>query len=347
MLKVIASVVLLVIVLMGIASYWVSRPVFNEKRAGYAPNIAPLDTALTFARSPAGLVLVTGHKGDTITGINLTALFGEEKTADLIAFAADFDETWLPKSAPEASFAVSELIRPLDYAYPYIAVGTNFKDHAEEVYVDDPPFLFPKLALASNWQDPVPFTRRLDFEAELVMFPLADIRAGEALPPFGLVLGNDFTDRLKLVKGLKLGRPLGETGFAAGKGCAGCMPTGYLVVIPRSPDFYLSIELSLYVNDELRQRFGMKDVILPIEAVVAQAFEKQGDAYDNEGTSVSLLPQGKIPRGTLILTGTAAGVIFKPLNIWNQSVYLQPGDVVRTEASFLGHLEYTIIGDKD
>jgi hypothetical protein len=31
------------------------------------------------------------------------------------------------------------------------------------------------------------------------------------------------------------------------------MPTGYLVVVPRARDFYLSLNLSLYVNDELRQ----------------------------------------------------------------------------------------------
>ena len=348
MLKIAAFLALLIIVLMVAASYWVSRPLFKEKRAGYVPSIAPPEVAMTFARSSAGLIWVTGHTGDAVTGVNLTTHFGEQQTADLIQFASELDESLLPElQSNAASFPISELRKPMEYTYPYVAAGTNFKEHAEEVFVDDPPFLFPKLARASNWHDAVPFARRLDFEAELAMFPLADIRPGAALPPFGLVLGNDFTDRLKLVKGMKLRQPLGETGFAAGKGCPGCMPTGYLVVIPRSADFYLSLELSLYVNDELRQRFAMKDVILPVEKIVAQAFEKLDVAYDNDGTPVSLLPQRIIPRGTLILTGTAAGVIFKPLNIWNQSVYLQPGDVVRTEASFLGHLENTVGTNKD
>jgi 2-keto-4-pentenoate hydratase/2-oxohepta-3-ene-1,7-dioic acid hydratase in catechol pathway len=31
-------------------------------------------------------------------------------------------------------------------------------------------------------------------------------------------------------------------------------------------------------------------------------------------------------------------VLFKPLNIWGQQFYLQPGDVVRTQATYLGHL---------
>jgi len=42
------------------------------------------------------------------------------------------------------------------------------------------------------------------------------------------------------------------------------------------------------------------------------------------------------------LTGTGAGVLFKPLNIWGQQFYLQPGDVVRTQATYLGHLTNTI-----
>jgi 2-keto-4-pentenoate hydratase/2-oxohepta-3-ene-1,7-dioic acid hydratase in catechol pathway len=118
------------------------------------------------------------------------------------------------------------------------------------------------------------------------------------------------------------------------------------VVIPRSPDFYLSLEVSLYVNDSLRQQFAMRDVILKIEDIVSQAFEKRELRYQKGEETVSLMPLGYIPSGTLILTGTAAGVIFKPLNIWNQSLYLKSGDVVRTEASWLGHLENTIVDER-
>lgn len=47
---------------------------------------------------------------------------------------------------------------------------------------------------------------------------------------------------------------------------------------------------------------------------------------------------------TLVLTGTAAGVLFKPANIWSQGFYLQAGCVVRTEATYLGHLETQLSG---
>lgn len=324
-------------------SFYVSQPVVEGVRGDFEPEIAARADALTFARTRQGLILVTGHTGDAVLGVNLTSLFGQEATADLIDFVSNVDPAMLPDAnAATERFELDGLIMPISYTYPGLAAGTNFKEHAEEIYSDDPPFLFPKLVEAGNWNDGVPFLPRLDFEAELCMFPLTDIDTADDSPQYGLVLCNDFTDRWTLLRELDLGAPLGLTGFASGKGCTQCLPTGYLVVIPRSPDFYLSLDLSLYVNDELKQQFRMKDLILPIEAIVTQAFEHQHDDYRKGDEPVSLLPHGHIPRGTLILTGTAAGVLFKPVNIWRQGFYLQPGDVVRTEATYLGHLENTV-----
>jgi len=344
MIKVLFAVVLILIIGFVAFTYWVSRPAFDEERDAFKPTIADPDAALTFARSAAGLIWVTEHKGDAIVGTNLTKLFGKDATSDLISFVHQLDEVSLPEpdAAPE-TFSLSELQSPLAYTHPAIAAGTNFKEHADEVYSDDPPFLFPKLSAAGNWDQPVPFTPRLDYEAELCMFPLADITSPDALPGFGLVLCNDFTDRWTLVKELKLREPLGKTGFASGKGKPGYLPTGYLVVIPRAPDYYLSLDMSLYVNDTLRQRFSMHDVILKIEEIVTLAFERKTDQYQKADETVSLMPHANIPRGTLLLTGTAAGVIFKPLNIWNQSFYLKQGDTVRVEGTGLGHLNNTVI----
>jgi len=333
---------LLLLAILGF-SYQVSQPVVQGVRNDFEPVIADRADALTFARSASALILVVAHEGDAVIGVNLTNLFGEKATNNLIAFVSNLDYSTLPDiDAASERFPLGELMMPLAYRYPAVAAGTNFKEHAEEIYSDDPPFLFPKLAEAKNWNEGVPFLPRLDFEAELCMFPLSDIDSADLRPDFGLVLCNDFTDRWTLLKELKFSQPLGLTGFASGKGCDKCFPTGYLVVIPSSDDFYLSIDLSLYVNNELRQQFSMKDVILPIEAVIAQAFKSMHADYRNGDDPVSLLPHGNIPKGTLILTGTAAGVLFKPVNIWNQSLYLQAGDVVRTEATFLGHLENSI-----
>ncbi len=341
--KVIVITLIALLLAFAAFSFYVSQPVVEGSRGSFEPVIANPTDALTFARVPEGLILVTQHEGDALIGVNLTARFGEARTADLIDFAADFHQAALPDVKESAErFPLDDLVSPLAYHYPSVAAGTNFKEHAEEIYSDDPPFLFPKLAEAGRWNEGVPFLPRLDFEAELCMFPLADIKSAGSPAEYGLVLCNDFTDRWTLLKELDLGEPLGLTGFASGKGCEKCLPTGYLVVIPRTPDFYLSLNLSLYVNDELRQQFRMADLILPIEEIVSQAFRNRNADYRKADEAVSLLPHDHIPKGTLILTGTAAGVLFKPANIWNQGFYLQAGDVVRTEATYLGHLENTI-----
>ena len=160
---------------------------------------------------------------------------------------------------------------------------------------------------------------------------------GGALHKLGWVLCNDFTDRLTLMKEIDLSEPLGRTGFAAGKGCAGCLPTGYLVVVPQSPAFYRGVSVSLYVNDQLRQQFDLTEMILSIEAIIAKALDS-ALPYQKGSDTVPLLPTETIRQNSLILTGTGAGVLFKPLNIWGQQFYLQRGDVVRTEATYLGHL---------
>lgn len=344
MIKIILIVTGLLLVAFVSFSYRVPQPVVEGRLGPFEPVIVDPADALTFTRTDEGLIWVTDHEGDAVRGFNLTPLFGAEATADFTTFAASLDTSRLPDPATgSARFPLDTLVMPIAYREPSVAAGTNFRDHAEEIHSDDPPFLFPKLVAAGNWNDTVPFVPRLDYEAELCMVPLEDIDSPHGLPDFALVLCNDFTDRWTLVAEMDLGQPLGLTGFAAGKGCERCLPTGYLVVVPRSPDFYLTLDLSLYLNGVLRQQFSMRDVILPIEEIVAQAFEMKTVDYRMGDAFVNLLPHGGIPRGTLILTGTAAGVLFRPVNIWNQGFYLQEGDIVRTETTFLGHLENRIV----
>ncbi len=133
------------------SSYYVSRPVVEGTLGEFRPLIADRSDALTFARAGKDLILVTAHEVDGITGVNLSKHFGSEVTADLIAFASTLDETALPiGEATLESYPLDALVMPLSYPYPSIAAGTNFKEHAEEVYSDEPPFLFPKLSAAGE-----------------------------------------------------------------------------------------------------------------------------------------------------------------------------------------------------
>ena len=56
------------------------------ERGTFAPVIAEVSEALTFARTAKALILVTGHSGNGVTGIDLTSIYGEALTADLRVF---------------------------------------------------------------------------------------------------------------------------------------------------------------------------------------------------------------------------------------------------------------------
>ena len=346
MLRRLAIVLGLVVVAFWAATLYVSRPLFSERLGELPPLpvVADRSEALTLARSAQGLLLVTGARGGQVKAINLTARFGREATRDTLEFfRATGYEALLTLEGPEVTVALDELELPLALGNAHLAAGTNFAEHADEVLLDDPPFLFPKLAAATPWNAPIPWTKRLDYEAELAAIPLATVTGPDAAAGYALLLANDVTDRLTLMRELDLDEPMGTTGFAAGKGQAGFLPVGPWLVIPRKPEFYRDLEFRLYINGQLRQRFNTGDMILSIDDIVRQGFRDRSMDYRKGATSVSLIPDEGVPTGSLILTGTAGGVVFKPLNIWWQPAYLQTGDVVQTEASYLGFLQNTVV----
>ncbi len=345
--KIIGSLIVSVLLCFGAYSYYVSQPLFDTRlEAQPLFKIAGRSQALTFARSNEALILVLKHHGDRVSGINLTQLYGSDKTANLIDLYHSVGYQALSEiEGPLSPAPLSSLIQPYHYTGPHLAAGTNYSEHAEEVHLDDPPFIFPKLAQTTAWNADVTFTQRLDYEAELCMVPLHDIYNVNKAREFGLILCNDFSDRYTLLKQLKLSEPMGTTGFADAKGKSSFFPTGYLFVIPKEADFYLDIALKLHVNNRTRQDFSSATMILKVDDIVNQAFSlKETPFYTNE-SSVSLLPHGKVTQGSIILTGTSAGVIFKPINIWNQGFYLSLGDEVITSADFLGHLNNRIVSE--
>ncbi len=323
-------------------SFYVSRNLVDAEWNTSNPYvIADPEMALTFARSESSLIRVVRHLGDVVIGVDISDAIGESR--DLIeAYNRIGYEGLSNLQGDEIRISVNQLQSPIDFTYPSIAAGANYRDHADEVNLDDPPFLFPKLAQASVWNAPVDDYTRLDYEAELAMVPLSNIEKPGQKVNFGLILCNDFTDRWTLIRQIDLSEPMGITGFTAAKGQATFLPTGYLFVIPKSPEFYKSISLELTVNGVPRQHFQTSDMILNVEEIVSKTFSMaQSDFFDGDRV-VSLLPSGSIPRGTLILTGTGGGVAFKPVNIWNQGFYLQPGDQVVTQATYLGQLNNRI-----
>lgn len=348
-----------------------------------APPARALTFARYESDSGVQLMLVTGLQSGIAEGINLTAIFDvrdpiqlyqqqgyarlagiaqidavqakvellQDEVAPVLGDDESTDATALSAALPDAPavdtrvrIALERLVLPANFSYPHLAAGTNYKAHAEEVYVDDPPFLFPKLSQATTWQASIDGsrTRHLDYEAEICFVPLEDIEEPGQMSPLGLVLCNDVTDRWATLSEMALSAPMGTTGFATGKGGESFLPVGYLLVIPRTPDFYADLEFRLYRNGELRQKASTRELILSPVAMIAQAFRDNAQTYFKGDETVPLLIDNRIPAGTLLLSGTPGGVIFKPLNIWNSGLYLAPGERIITVAPYLGHLDNTV-----
>ena len=343
----------MVAIVMGY-SLIISMPQFDESidmESLGSLEIAATDQALSFARYDKSgtprLLLVSHLDEGAVYGIELDGLF-PELGQDAIALynALGFEAmAALFASEPVIAVPVGQLLQPMEFSFPFVAAGTNYKDHADEVYVDDPPFIFTKLAHTTNWNASVDAgsSSHLDYEAEICLVPLVDIETPTDEVVMGLVLCNDFTDRWVLLKELDLGAVMGTTGFASAKGRPGYLPVGYLLVIPRSPDFYEDIGLQLYVNGRMRQNIEADMMILKPQDIVREAFTQAEQTYYRGDEAVPLLPEGKIPAGTLLLSGTGGGVIFKPLNAWNPLLYLKDGDRVVTVADYLGHLDNRVL----
>lgn len=341
-----------------IASVLVSRPQFDERLDPAALDqvvIAPVSEALTFARyrAPDGslrLLLVTAYRGGQVTGLDL-----DEKDAtaepDPIRFLRTFGYDTIAEIATIGAAPVTVDAAMLELPFTgrehNIGVGANYREHARESQIAEQPFLFPKLGLPTRFSSVVARQDSvlLDYEVELGVVVLEDLALGDGKPPrLGLVLANELTDRWALVRNLRPGTAMGTTGFADGKSRAGFAPIGPLLVIPRDfSAFYPQIELRTYLDGRLRQRDRAANMMWRPAEIVRQAFDHAQVPFYYRAGTIPLLPAPNgIPAGTILFTGTPAGVIFKPLNLWNPWVYLRPGDEVVVAGDFLGTIRNRI-----
>jgi 2-keto-4-pentenoate hydratase/2-oxohepta-3-ene-1,7-dioic acid hydratase in catechol pathway len=136
---------------------------------------------------------------------------------------------------------------------------------------------------------------------------------------------------------------MGTTGFPLGKGGDGMLPIGPLLVVPAAGDgYYPKVELALYVNGRKRQGASASLMLWSPREIVDRALDACADSYETPQGSIGLTACGGIPAGTLLLTGTPAGVAFHPLNLWRPGAYLTAGDEVITTGTGLGVLRNPI-----
>lgn len=340
------------LVLMGCAvasSVYLSRPLFEDTwvdppRRSLA--VAPQDMALTFARSLDGAVLLVASanaEGVSVIDVNrMLATNYPDPVALYQALGYDRLRTLLANAHMMQRLPWSSLGVPLATGAAHIAAGTNYRAHAEEVGHEGQPFLFPKLSSPVRWNSPVAAGNRLDYEVELCAVPLHDYIEGD-VPPMGYLLCNDFTDRWLLVRDIDLDGPMGISGFALAKGGETRLPVGPLLLVPRVADMYQSLELNLYVDARLRQQTSAQEMIWQPEDILQRALQNCRTPYALEDKSVRLTACDRVAAGTLLLTGTPAGVMFKIANIWAPWAYLRPGKRVHSYGTYLGSLDNTVL----
>jgi 2-keto-4-pentenoate hydratase/2-oxohepta-3-ene-1,7-dioic acid hydratase in catechol pathway len=345
--KILALVVVALALLIGLSSVWLARPVFEgvlDERAFNAMAVAPRDQAITLAVTEAGsILLVTNADAAGVTAIDISAATGQSFEDAIGAYVLVTEQGLraLYDTGTQARYEWSSLAMPLTPRYPNIAAGTNYRAHAEEVGLDDEPFLFPKLSSPTRWDSDVLPGARLDYEVELCVVPLTEHRT--ATPArLGYILCGDYTDRWVLVRDLDLGGVMGRTGFPLAKGGESRLPVGPFLVVPHEEDFYRSLQLSLYLNTQLRQQSLAGKMVWSPSQILANTLADCESPYEAGEEILHIGDCERIPAGTLVLTGTPEGVLFKPGTLWNPTSYLQEGDVVTSFGTYLGYMRNEI-----
>lgn len=338
--------ILLGVALFGAGLYF-SAPVFDERMSeppDSAFDVLPVSEALTFARTKEGrLLLVSSADRGAVEAVDLGAALDTIATDPLaILRIHGYEAVAATVTGAAQSVPLQQLGLPFDPAYPHIAAGTNFRAHAEEVGLDEGPFLFPKLTRATAWDASVPARTRLDYEVELCAVTLG-LYSPDAPAALGFVLCNDFTDRWALLTEIDLDTPMGQSGFPDAKGGAGMLPIGPFLVVPaQDADFHRRLEIGLAVNDRLRQRDSAGLMIWSPHEIARHALENCETPFVSAAGSHRLTPCDAIPEATLLLTGTPAGVAFHFLNIWRPGSYLQSDDRLLAYGPHLGVLRNTV-----
>jgi len=254
---------------------------------------------------------------------------------DLSLLIDDFTPDWL---APEKLAAVSaidlskmplvpggaRLGTPITGIRQFIAIGLNYRKHAEEAGMEIP-------------KEPVVFNKALTSLAgpnDAAKLP-EDSVAGDWEVELGVVIGRTAQrvtqkDALSYVAGYCLANDLSERDWQAkrngqwvkGKSFDGFGPIGpWLVTTDEIPDPQ-TIPLELAVNGKIMQKSNTADMIFPVAQIVAYLSQ-----------FMTLLP------GDVIITGTPEGVGLgmKPPQ------HLKRGDVVTLAGGILGSQRQEIL----
>ncbi|KAJ9666955.1 hypothetical protein H2201_002788 [Coniosporium apollinis] len=203
-----------------------------------------------------------------------------------------------PGSLTERTESIGKLLSPLsrEEVGTIRCIGLNYKQHAEEVKFPIPTeptlFLKPSTALADPWPAPtiIPkFTLAddcADYEAELAVVIGKECKNVSEADAMDYVLGytaaNDVSSRKS---------QFSQTQWCFSKGFDGSCPLGPVLVSKAAVPDPSKLKLRGMKNGRVLQECGLDDLIFSVEKVVS---------FCSQGTT--------LPPGTVIITGTPAGV---------------------------------------
>jgi 2,4-didehydro-3-deoxy-L-rhamnonate hydrolase len=211
------------------------------------------------------------------------------------------------------------LLTPIILPSKIIAVGLNYRDHAEEQNKPLPPrpMLFSKapscLQIPGGPIELPEDLDQVDAEAELAVIigkpgrRIAREKAREHI--IGYTCFNDVSDRAA---------QYADKQYFRGKSIDTGGPCGPWIVTPDElPDLASGLDVRCRWNGEIMQESNTRQLIFPIDELIAHA-----------SANMTLMP------GDIITTGTPGGVgVFR-----DPQVFLKPGDVIEVEIEGIGTL---------
>ena len=212
-----------------------------------------------------------------------------------------------------------QILPPVDVIANTIAVANNYPEHKKETNTKIEPILFPKITDATSYVSNVTVDKDkelLDYEVELaVVYSKNTYHIKDLNNQFlGFITAIDYSDRARVLKAYDSDHPELAVGFTDSKSRKGYLPLGAIMVVPQDwRTYYKKLRIHLFHNSNIEQKDTVKNMYWDIQKITDEAL-KLGtkEQWTLNKNPVSLLSNEHIEKGTILLTGTPGGVIFRP-----------------------------------
>ncbi len=293
------------------------------------PQLAPPETALTLAQVRASdgsvdTLLVTGFEEEDVQAVVLSSI-GATQDDDPFAVLSSVSREEILAAARDESisqtFRIRDLLPAGGPAERHVASGTNFPEHAAEAN-SNLVFNFPKFGPATPARTTVAYHPDvlLDYEVEICMRFDRDIARIEDFDAAvkGFFLCGDFTDRAELLRLVDADNFDSGSGFSDAKSGADYFPTGPFLVIPEDWRSFVSEErIVTLVGDTITQDARGGEMTLDFRELTEKVLgDVTSERFLYQDEYYRLVADGFIPRNSVLMSGTAEGVIFMGPTTW-------------------------------